>query len=135
MPILPLAGPVGHYVQEPDIPPANGLDLSRFVDISRGEYRLRDTDGRYANMPNVRQRVVIMVREMTFPRKMTASFEADVTQRVRVGMRQLVDVEKRARLDGVIVERAADGVQGRASLLISYTDLTTNIRDEVRHEF
>lgn len=135
MPILPLAGPAGQYIQEPGTAPSRGLDLSRYVDITRGDYRLRDTDNRYANMPNVRQRVVIMVREMEFPRKMLATFEADVTQRVRIGMRQLVEVEKRARLDGVIVQRAADGVQGRGLLTISYTDLTTNIRGSVAREF
>jgi hypothetical protein len=121
-------------IPDEQTPPPEGLNLSRFVSIYDGSYRLRDVDTRYANMPPVRQRVVIMVRTLTYPKKMTKDFEAVITQRVREGMRQMVEVEKRARLDSVLVERHVDGVQGRARLTIEFTDLTTRERDSVQQE-
>jgi hypothetical protein len=118
-------------IAEQQLEPPQDLELSRFLDISNGTYRLRDTSSLYATMPNVRQRVVILVRTMTWPLKQGKTFEADIKQRIRNGMRQMIDVEKVARLDGVFVTKHANGIWNRASVTISFTDLSTNQPEEL----
>jgi len=134
MPFLPIGGPASLEIPDEQDEPPTGINLSRYVDIANGTYRLRDTSTLYATMPNVRQRVVIILRTMTYPKKMTKSFETEIAQEVRKRMRQMVEIEKRATLDGVTVERNADGVRGRALLVVSFTDLSTRERDSVQQE-
>jgi len=61
------------------------------------------------------------------PEKINDQFEARVEQSIRVSARQMTDVEKVARIDAITIERR----QGRPRVTIAYTDLTTNLSDEV----
>lgn len=91
-------------------------------------------------MPHVRQRVLIAVLTLQgsstalpkfgtrLPRKMGDTFEAEVSNSVKAALRQMTDVERVMKIDGLKVER---GSGGRAQITISYTDLERNLQDSV----
>lgn len=120
----------------------NKAVFSRFLD-GDGKYALNPDTGRYADMPQVRQRVLIALRHLkdsspvlpegiVYPRKLSLSFDVEMDRAVRAVLRSLTDVEKLAVIDAVIVEREGTG---RAHVIVSYTDLTIDDQDQVTFEF
>jgi hypothetical protein len=89
----------------------------------------------------LRQRVVLALRTLLgssaavptmgveLPRKMGTTYAAEVRNAVLVALRQLVDVEKIMRVDGITTVK---GAGGRSLITVSYTDLTTGEADEAR---
>lgn len=112
---------------------------ARYIGINNGDFQALE-DGSLADMPPVRQRVIIALATekgsaaglewlgMTLPKKIDASFETAARNAVRLALYQMIEVEKVLRLDAVIVEKRT---QGRVVLTVSYTDLTTLERERL----
>ena len=112
---------------------------SRFINSSTGDYQYNSTTGQLAQMPNLRQRVLLIAltrqgsipTQPTFginhPMKMGDSFEAEMKSAVRVAYQQLTDVEKVMRIDQILVRK---GAGGRSETTIVYTDMTTGVPDQ-----
>lgn len=106
----------------------------RYINPATGDYELDPATGQYAQMPIIRQRVMIALltvkRSSTVlpdlgiirPTKMGDRFQAEMEQSVREALHQLTDIEQVIEIDFVTVER---GAGGRARITVSYTDLTT----------
>ena len=78
-----------------------------------GDYEQDLVTGQFAQMPPLRQRVVLALRTLLrssaavptmgveLPRKMGTTYAAEVRNAVLVALRQLVEVEKVMRIDGI----------------------------------
>lgn len=119
--------------------PPSGPAGSRYLNPITRDYQIDPSTGQQAQMPPVRQRVLLTVLTAKnssavpgfgtrIPALMGETFESEVRAEITRELRQLTDVERVARLDGVKVEK---GLGGRARVTISYTDLTTATRDQV----
>jgi phage baseplate assembly protein W len=123
--------------------PAAGPTGSRYIDAVAGNYRLDDTTGHFAQMPPLRQRVLLILATVhgsstaaptlgiRVPRVMGSHFEQEMKAAVRFAFRQLTDVEAVMRIDDILVQRSPTAL-GRAEMTLSYTDLSTGRRDDVR---
>lgn len=120
--------------------PPTGSAGSRYINPATRDYEQDTTTKQLAQMPGVRQRVLLAVltlaRSSTVypggikqPRKMGTLFVAEMHQAVRATLRILTDVEKVVRIDTITVER---GTGGRSRTTIEYTDLTTGEPDSVK---
>ena len=118
--------------QAPGEAPTGGGGV-RFINPVTRDYEIDAATGQYAQMPSVRQRVMLSVgTELNssgvegfgalLPRKIGADFDAQARSTVVSALRQLIEVEKAIRLDSVTTER---GTLGRARINISFTDLVT----------
>lgn len=129
-------------VGTPAIPPPapTGSAGSRFIDPLKRDYSVDAATGQFKQMPGTRQRVMLAVLTelessgirgfgIKPPTRMGTTFEAEMRGAVRTALRQMIEVEKCLRLDGVIVER---GASGRASTTILYKDLITGESAGVR---
>lgn len=137
----PLGSPwgLGAPVDAPD-PPIGKPSLSRYISPGDGDISVDEDTGHLRAMPSIRQRFLLLARTVrgssavlpefgiVLPDKMDDFFETRVENGVRNGARQMTDVEKVARIDAVLVERTSSG---RATITISYTDLTTGVNDTV----
>jgi hypothetical protein len=122
-----------------DPPPLPGAG-SRYINPASGDYEQDPTTKQLAQMPAVRQRVLlalITVIESSnaapglgirLPRKMGTTYEAEVRAEVMLALNQLVEVEKVIRVDSIEVLR---GAGGRSQITVSFTDTTTGLRDRV----
>lgn len=120
--------------------PPDGPAGSRYINPASRDYQLDSSTGQLAQMPPVRQRVLLTVMTVLgsssvnpaigtrAPRKMGTQFEAQTRASVRSAFHQMTDVEKVIRIDRIDVER---GAGGRARTTIVYTDLTTEEQDQV----
>jgi phage baseplate assembly protein W len=112
---------------------------SRFLNAATRDYQYNSDTGQLAQMPNLRQRVLITLTteqgsiptQPTFgikrPRKMGDSFEAEMKSAVRLALQQLTDVEKVMRIDQILVRKGQDG---RSETTVVYTDMTTGVPDQ-----
>lgn len=119
--------------------PPDGPVGSRYINPTTGDYEVDSTTGQFKQMPGVRQRVLLAVltrRDSSgipgfgtrMPARMGDDFEAACDAEIRSALRQMVEIEKVIRIDGIKVER---GAAGRARITISYTDLVNGTRDRV----
>lgn len=121
-------------------PPTPGTLTARYVNPATKSYQQNPVTRQLAQMPPVRQRVLLALtnrvgsstadpsRGVLFPSKMTTTFEAEMAASIRAALRQMTDIERVIRIDRITVER---GVSGRARPVVSYTDLTTGLADQV----
>lgn len=139
MPII-AGGPYGPDTPVTSAAPPTGDAGSRYLNPATRDFQQDSASKQLAQMPAVRQRVLLAVmteqRSSTAlpdfgilrPRKVGPSFEAQVTASVRSSLRQLVEVERLVRIDGIKVER---GASGRQRVTISYTDISVGAPDQV----
>lgn len=137
---MPLGtGPFGLGTPISDAAPAAGPTGSRFINPITGDYE-QDPDTKHLKqMPGTRQRVVLALTTLLgsssvipkfgvrFPKKMGQTFDAKCQQAVRSALRQLTEVEEVVRIDGITVEK---GLGGRARIVVSWTDLSTDTKGE-----
>jgi hypothetical protein len=133
------SSPMGVGQPEDAPPPPTGHGGCRFINAATGDYEIDPVTGQYAQMPPVRQRVLIALLTIRGsnsanpalgikrPRKMGDRFQAEMEQAVRESLRQLTEVENVMAIDFILVER---GAGGRARVTVSYEDLTTGERDQ-----
>lgn len=133
-------GPFG--LETPDTPPdvPTGEAGSRFINPATGDYEKDGVTGQLKQMPRTRQRVLLALITLRrtastspgfgskLPRKMGTAFEIETRQAVLYALRHLTDVEKVIRIESLLVER---GLNSRARVTVSYTDLDTNEPDQV----
>lgn len=112
---------------------------SRYLNPSTGDYQYNSTTGQLAQMPNLRQRVLLTVMteygsiptQPTFgirrPLKMGDTFEAEMKAAVRAALAYLTDTEKVMRIDQILVRK---GAGGRSETTIVFTDMTTGVADQ-----
>src|SRR5690349_21781461 len=133
-------GPFGIGTPTTTAAPPTGTAGSRYLNPASRDYQ-QDTDTQQlAQMPAIRQRVLLAVMTekgsstalpkfgIARPRKVTPSFEAEITASVRASLVQLTDVERAIRIDAIDIER---GASGRQRVTISYTDISSGTPDEV----
>jgi len=115
--------------------PADQKDQNycRYINPNTGDYEVFEENGTLAQMPGVRQRVLLIARTLKgsssvlpklgikLPPKIDESFEITVRNSIKEAFRPMTDVEKVLRLDGILVGRLP---AGRVSIVIAYTDLT-----------
>lgn len=124
-----------------EVPDAvTGQPGSRYINPATGDYEIDQTTGQLKQMPRTRQRVLLALITLqksatavptfgaTLPRKMGTTFEVQVKHAVILALRHLVEGEQVIRLDEILVER---GRNSRARVTVSYTDLETNLPDQV----
>ncbi len=142
---MPISAPVGSQpfgVGTPlviTVPPkAERTRLSRFIDPFSGDYAIDEDTGHQQQMPPVRQRWLLLLRErlgsstvrpldgIQLPKIIDEQFDRRVIATIRgsLAVQQMTQVEKVSTLDDVQVDRKETG--GRVRILISYTDLSTN---------
>lgn len=114
--------------------PTTGTPGSRYLNPSSGDYEIDSTTGGMAQMPPVRQRVLLALKTLRgsssvlsdfglrLPRKIDQSIDARMRDAVRVALYHLTDVERVARLDSVLTNRSG---AGRIACVVAWTDLTT----------
>ena len=114
-------------------------DTARYLNPLTKDWQIDSDTGEYARMPAIRQRVLLALTTIKgsamglpdfgveLPKVMDAAFDRRVAASVRLALYQLSDVEKVIRIDGVEVERTTI----RATVTVSYTDLTTGQPDSV----
>lgn len=120
--------------------PPTGAAGCRYINPATGDYEIDPSTKQQAQMPSVRQRVLLAVATLLrsstavpgmgiqLPRKMGSSYEAEARNSVLLALRQLIQVERVVRVDAIYVKR---GLGGRSLITISFTDLTTGISDKV----
>lgn len=130
---------VGTPLAQSPPPDPKKLKLSRFINSGSGDYEIDPDTGHFKAMPPVRQRMLLIMKTIRgsstvlpdlgidVPRKLDGTFIPRVTASIRNAYRQLTEVEKVARIDGIEIERLSSG---RVGVLIAYTDLTTGIPTE-----
>jgi len=129
-------------VGEPEAAPLvpSGPTGCRYINPATGDYQINGATGHFAQMPPVRQRVLIaLLTELGSstvlpdlgtmrPRKMGDRFEAEMTGAVHAALRQLTEVEQLIVVNFVAIER---GMGGRARVTVDYEDLTTSQSERV----
>jgi hypothetical protein len=121
-------------------PPPDGAAGSRYLNPATRDYQIDGTTGQQAQMPMVRQQVLIALTTLAksattldwlgikLPRKMGNRFQGEVEVSVRSALRHLTDTQKVIHIDGITAER---GAAGRGRITVSFTDLTTGKADKV----
>jgi len=120
--------------------PPTGQPGSRYINPATGDYEIDATTGQLKQMPRTRQRVLLALITLrksasmvpgfgnSLPNKMGTAFEVQVRQAVRLALKHLTETEEAIRIDSILVER---GANSRARVTVSYTDLETNLPDQV----
>jgi phage baseplate assembly protein W len=133
------SGPFGLGTPATSEPPPTGPAGSRYLNPATRDFEVDQVTGQFAQMPPVRQRVLlalITIRGSSsvlpsfgvhVPPKMNELFEAQVRNSVASALRQLTDVEQVIRVDRIDVER---GTGGRALITVSYTNLQSGEEEE-----
>tara|TARA_R100001163_G_scaffold65402_1_gene62450 strand:+ start:340 stop:786 length:447 start_codon:yes stop_codon:yes gene_type:complete len=115
--------------------PADQQDqkFSRYIDPNTGDYEVYSKTGALAQMPGVRQRVLLIAKTLRgsssvlpnmgikLPGKIDEAFVSTVRNSIKEAFREMTDVEKSLRIDGILVNKLTTG---RISVVIAYTDLT-----------
>jgi phage baseplate assembly protein W len=127
----------GTPVDAPE-PPRGLTTLCRFLDPVSQDFTVNTVDGHLEQMPPVRQRFLLLLSTLVgssstlptlgieVPRIIDDSFERQVDAAVRVGARQMTEIEKVARIDKVTVQATS---LGRVAVLVAYQDLTLGVSD------
>lgn len=133
-------GPYGIGTPVTSAAPPAGAAGSRYINPATRSYEQDSTTGQLAQMPGLRQRVLIAVTTakksssaipefgLLVPRVVGPSFESEIKASIRASLSQMTDVEKVLRIDGITVEI---GASGRQRVTVSYTDITTGEPDQV----
>lgn len=119
--------------------PPSGPAGCRYLNPATRDYEVDSSTGQFAQMPAVRQRVMLCVLTaknsssvpgfgVRIPPLMNETFESEVRAEITRELRQLTEVERVCRLDGVFVVK---GRSGRARVTVSFIDLTTGTADQV----
>lgn len=120
--------------------PTTGPPGSRYINPATGDYEIDQTTGQLKQMPRTRQRVLLALITLQksataspgfgnqLPRKMGTAFEIQTKQAVLFALRHLTESEQVIRIESIVVER---GRNSRARVTLSYTDLETNLPDQV----
>lgn len=126
-------------VGEPDevpAPPVNAPQAARFIDPVTRDYALAE-DGSYLQMPELRQRVLLVVMEtlgsssvrpldgVQSPTRIDATFERRMKTSLRGALRFL-EREGSARIDSITIAYPRPGT---IETTVAYTDLKTGTRD------
>jgi len=105
----------------------------RYIDPNSGDYQIDDANRSLAQMPPVRQRVLIILTTVrgsssvlpwlgvNLPRKIDESFEVALRNSVRQAFRLMTDIEKSLQINDIIIAKLSSG---RVRVTLSYTDLT-----------
>lgn len=113
----------------------------RYIDPRTRDYAHDDDTRQLAQMPPVRQRVLLALLTLrgsstviprmgiAMPRKITESFDTEVRHAVLGALYQLTTVERVARVNSVRAERHSPA--GRVLVEVEFTDLTNNEDDRV----
>lgn len=111
--------------------PPIATQASRYVNPDTRDYEVDPTTRGFRRMTGLRQRIQLALSTLrgssttlqtwgvTIPRKVTASFAAEVEQSVRAALSQLTDVEKLIHVDRVDVYQYAM----RSRVTVFFTDL------------
>jgi len=136
------AAPLGFGTGDDAPLPPTGAWGSRYINPQTGDYATDPQTLQLQQMPGVRQRFLMRLKTIpgsssvrpldgtTLPRRLDATTEQEVDNNVRIAMRQETDVEKVASIQSVRVTRDPAN-SGRALIVVSYTDLTTGLADQV----
>lgn len=120
------------------LPPRGTTTLCRFLDPVGQDFAVNAVDGHLEQMPPVRQRFLLLLSTLVgssstlptlgieVPRIIDDSFSRQVDTAVRVGARQMTEIETVARIDTVTVQASA---LGRVAVLVAYQDLTLGTSD------
>lgn len=112
--------------------------MSRYIDPATGEYEVDSSTGNFRRWTPVQQRVFLALKTVfgsssvqrrwgvRLPRKVTASFNAEVEQAARDALARMTDVEKVIRILRVEVDR----VGSRSRCAVYFRDLTDPARAE-----
>lgn len=121
----------GTPVDAPE-PPSGVPSLCRFIDPTTGDVSVDDVTGHLRSMPHVRQRFLLLLQTLSgsssvlpdlgivVPRIIDDSFARQVDAAIRLGARQMTEVEKVARITKITVQASA---LGRVLALVEYDDL------------
>ncbi len=115
--------------------PANQRDqkFSRYLNPNSGDYEIDPDTGGIAQMPAVRQRVLIIMKTIRgsstslpglgirLPPKIDETFELAVKNGIREAFSIMTDIEKSLSIDGMQIKRLSSG---RIRVIFAYTDLT-----------
>lgn len=122
------------------IPPTGTPSLCRYIDPVSKDFQIDPATGQLAQMPPVRQRFLLLLSTILgsssalpnlgigLPVLIDDSFARRVDVSVRVGARQMTEIERVARINDVSVVTTAGG---RVVVFVDYTDLTTGLDDRV----
>lgn len=139
---VPLGSPfgVGTPAVAPSTPSPKDIGTgARFLTV-RGDYEIDPETKQFRTMPPVRQRFLLLIRiarnsipsrpddGIDMPQKMDETFEERVRASVRSAARQMTHVEQVAKIRAITITRRP---AGRATILIAYTDLTTQVNELV----
>ena len=128
------SGPYGLGTPATQADPPSGPAGCRYLNPASKDYEQDSTTGQLAQMPPLRQRVLLAVMTdigsstalaqlgRLRPRKIGPSFQAELSASIRAACRQMTEVERVMRIDAVTVEL---GASGRYRPTLSYTDVTT----------
>lgn len=112
---------------------------SRYIGSVSGDYQV-GPGGQLAQMPPLRQRVLLAVRTVKrsatltpglgikMPTKLDGKTVVNVTNAVRSALYRLTDVERVMRVDAILVQKRPGG---RVDVIVSFTDLTSGVDDTV----
>lgn len=135
-----MPGPFGTGTPTTSAAPPAATAGSRYLNPATKDYEIDASTGQLAQMPPLRQRVLIAVTTdigsaatltelgRIRPRKMAPTFEAEVIASIRKACRQMTDIERVMRIDAITIER---GASGRYRPTLSYTDITNGETDLV----
>lgn len=139
---MPLGlAPVGFGTSEDAPVPPTGAWGSRYINPQTGDYAVDGVSGQLQQMPSVRQRFLLRLKEkrgsssvrpsdgIELPTKIDETTERTVDDAVRVAMRQETDVEKVARIISVKPVRDTQN-GGRINVVVTFEDLTTGMIPE-----
>jgi hypothetical protein len=120
--------------------PPEGAAGCRWINPVTRSYEQDEDTRQFKQMPSVRQRVYLAIATLLgssstlttqgirLPQKMGDSYEGEVKAAVALALRQMTDIEKVLRIDGVTVLK---GRGQRSRTTVSFTDLTTGKADRV----
>lgn len=135
-----MAGPLEPSITEAPAPPTAAPPAARYINPQTGDYEVR-TDGEHEGMPPVRQRAMLALGtrkrsswalpdlgKEASPRKIDTRYEARERFSIQAALRQLTEVEKVMRLDGITFSRNG---RGRVDVTVRFTDLTNGEPDSL----
>ncbi len=120
--------------------PISGLPGVRFLDPRSRDYQYDSTTGQLAQMPTVRQRVLLSLLTLRgsstvlpefgveLPKKIDQAFERRVKDSVRIALRQLTEIERLIRIDGILISNRGGG---RVVVTVAYTHTNDGTTDQV----
>lgn len=132
-------GPFGLGTPATLTAPPDGASGCRYLNPVTRDYEQDSTTGHLAQMPPVRQRVLLALLTLRtsstavpafgvkLPSKIGTTFDAEVRAAIYLALRHLTETEKAIRVERIDVEKA----YGRARMTVVWTDLTTGAEDQV----